>query len=423
MLSKIKTNIKICTITFFFLPLLGFSQPIKRCGTYEYWEEMKRKNPSLAITEEKTRRDANAWIASHALMRTDDALITIPVVVHVLYHASEENISDKQVLSQIDVLNEDFQKLNTDIIYIPAAWNSLAANMQLQFCLASVAPDGSPTSGIERRYTAVTAWDIADLDSMKHFSAGGLDVWNRDHYLNIWVGKMTGSVLGITQLPGGPPETDGMCILYSAFGRTGKVRAPYNKGRTATHETGHWLGLYHVWGDDGGACSGTDFINDTPNQADATYGHPAFPRTDVCSPNFPGIMFMNYMDYSDDDVMHLFTNDQSLIMKGVLHTSRDSILHANTCTIGPAKEFIRVYYPAPGSIVEIRVSFDTPSSLEITITDLLGRPVRHKIEDPATQALYNLNVEMNMATVSNGIYILGLKSPTVSLTRRIIIQH
>src|SRR5204863_4475237 len=136
-------------------------------------------------------------------------------------------------------------------------------------------------------------------------------------YMNIWVANISNGLLGITQLPGGPPETDGICIAYNAFGRTGHLTAPYNRGRTGTHETGHWLGLQHIWGDDGGDCTGSDFIDDTPNQAHETYGCPAFPVYDACTPAYPGILFMDFMDYTDDACMHLFTNGQANYMNGI----------------------------------------------------------------------------------------------------------
>src|SRR6185369_13447574 len=167
------------------------------------------------------------------------SIITIPVVVHVLYHTSSENISDSQIQSQIDVLNDDFNKLNLDLFDVPDVWKPIAGNVEVQFCLASLTPDSMPTSGIERRYTPKESWDISSLDSMKYTSFGGLDIWNRNDYMNIWVSNITGGLLGLTQLPGGPAATDGMNILYSAFGRIGNLEEHYNKGRTTTHETGH----------------------------------------------------------------------------------------------------------------------------------------------------------------------------------------
>ncbi len=410
---------KICLFILTLLQLTAYAQPIKRCGTYEYWEMMKRKDPSLAVTEARINREAKEWIAGQAGARGASSVITIPVVVHVLYHTSEENISDAQIQSQMDVLNDDFSKLNLDIVLIPAIWKSLAGTTQIQFCLASLTTDSMSTTGIERRYTSKESWDVSAIDSMKKTMYGGLDSWNRNDYLNIWIANMTGGLLGITQMPGGPAASDGMCILYNAFGRIGNLYPHYDKGKTATHEAGHWLGLYHIWGDDNGSCTGTDYMNDTPNQADATYGCPAFPFLDACSPNSPGVLFMNYMDYSYDACMHLFTNDQAAHMTAVLNTSRISIQNSNKCTILPPKEFIRVYHPGPGSILEIRVSFDAPEVLKITVTDLLGRPVHTETESPAAQAIYHVDV----TGIANGIYILALNSPSVKLTRRISVQH
>ena len=423
MLSKIKLAKKTFAIFLTFMPCLVFCQHIKRCGTIEYWEQKKLNDPTLVVAEAKAKSDAESWKISHSFMSHSSAVIIVPVVVHVLYHTNAENISDAQIESQIDVLNDDFSKLNIDVFQVPSDWSSIAADTKIQFCLASLKPDSTSTNGIERSYTTRTAWEIWELDSMKHSSYGGLDAWNRDYYLNIWVANIAGGLLGITQLPGGPASSDGMTIQYTAFGRTGHVKAPYHKGRTTTHEAGHWLGLSHVWGDDNATCSGSDFMNDTPNQTDATYGCPSFPLLDACSPVSPGIMFMNYMDYTDDLCMHMFTHDQAALMNAVLHTSRASIQNSNACTATSTKEFIRVYYPGPGTIVQIRISFASASLLEVTLTDMLGRPVIQKTLYPEAQAIISLNEELDFTSIPNGIYVLSLNSTAVSETRKISIQH
>ncbi|GAA2449667.1 zinc metalloprotease [Actinomadura vinacea] len=252
-------------------------------------------------------------------------LVTIPVVVHVVHHPDmpEQNIADEQIHSQIEVLNKDFRAKNPDAGLVPEVWRPLVADAQVEFRLADLDPDGDPTGGIIRVETDQHGftWD----DGVKSASTGGADPWPSDQYLNLWVCQLTGGLLGYAQFPGGPPHTDGVVVLHSAFGTTGTATAPFDRGRTATHEIGHWLDLYHIWGDDDGACSSDDKVADTPNQADANTGQPAFPHI-TCNNGPHGDMFMNYMDYTDDVGMFMFTRGQGTRMRACLEGPRASFL-------------------------------------------------------------------------------------------------
>src|ERR1041385_4066866 len=275
------------------LPLiLSAQQPVRRCATVEFNKQKEKNNPD----EAEARQHANQVIRQYMNEKTSlntRSLVTIPVVVYVLYNLNIQNISDEQVHSQIDVLNRDFGRLNSDTTLTPFAFSSLAVNTDIQFCLATQDPNGNPTTGIERRQnTSVSTWQ--NDDGMKSYATGGLDVWDRNRYLNIWVCALANNFLGYTQLPGGDSLYDGVVITSRAFGNTGYVSPPFHLGRTATHEIGHWLGLNHIWGDDGGACpwdpgGNDDQINDTPPQGMETTGCPTFPVFDNCSPTYPGI--------------------------------------------------------------------------------------------------------------------------------------
>jgi hypothetical protein len=202
------------------------------------------------------------------------------------------------------VLNKDYRKLNADTAGIPAYYRGLAADCHFQFALANMDTSGNATTGIIRKHTNVQAFGVND--DMKSASTGGDDAWDRDHYLNIWVINLTGGVLGYSSIPGGAKETDGVAVLYTAFGTTGTAAAPFNLGRTATHEIGHWLNMIHVWGD---ADCGTDDVDDTPQQQAATRGNPS--GMIVSCGNGPyGNMYMDYMDFTDDIGMHMFTYGQ-----------------------------------------------------------------------------------------------------------------
>jgi len=245
----------------------------------------------------------------------------IPVVTHVVYRKAEENISAAQVRGQITALNRDFRGANPDRRRVPAPWKGLFADARIEFALATRDPAGRPSDGITRTRTARTGFGTGD--TVKSRSRGGADPWPSDRYLNLWVATLEGGLLGYAQFPGGPKRTDGVVILNRAFGTTGTVAAPFDLGRTATHEVGHWLNLRHIWGDTED-CSGGDLVADTPNAETPNYGKPEFPH--ISCGNAPnGDMFMNYMDYVDDDSMYLFTMGQVARMHATLDGPRRGI--------------------------------------------------------------------------------------------------
>jgi hypothetical protein len=243
------------------------------------------------------------------------------VVVHVVYKTAEENISDKQVSSQIAALNRDYQLKNADKSKVPQVWKGLVANVGVEFSLATKDPDGSATSGITRTQTQNDSFSTHD--EVKFSAKGGIDAWDTKKYLNLWACSLGDGLLGYAQFPGGPAATDGVVILNTAFGTTGTAAAPYNLGRTATHEVGHWLNLNHIWGDTSD-CSGTDHVDDTPNAQLPNYGKPAFPHVS-CNNGPSGDMFMNYMDYVDDNAMVMFTHGQMARMQATLLGIRSGI--------------------------------------------------------------------------------------------------
>jgi hypothetical protein len=291
----------------------------RNCATEEYNKRKMAENPVFAQSYIEWQKKMAKISAEPNKVHGTRSIITIPVVVHILYKNAQENIPMSVVQSQIDVMNEDFRKLNADAASIPAVWQPIAGDFEIEFCLARKKPNGDTTSGVIWKPTTVQAFSI-NTDNIKYSAQGGDDIWDRNKYLNIWVGEITSGILGYAQFPGGLAAEDGVVIGTNCFGRinpTGILGAPYDLGRTVTHEVGHWLGLKHTWGDDGNACSGTDNIADTPNQAGQNFGCPTFPLTDACSPASPGVMFMNYMDYTDDACMYMFTNGQKAVSRAL----------------------------------------------------------------------------------------------------------
>ena len=267
---------------------------------------------------ERQTKDFVANMANNA-QRTSAITVTIPVVVHVVYGTAAENISDAQIASQIATLNEDYHKLNADAGSTPAAFAGLVADVGIQFVLAKRDPSGLATTGIDRKSQAAPTGGWGTADKIKKTTYGGVAAWDASKYLNFWVGTIGGGILGYAQFPGGVASTDGVVISSTYFGRTGSVTAPYNLGRTASHEVGHWLNLNHIWGDDSGACTGTDNVSDTPNQGAENYGKPVYPHVS-CSNGPNGDMFMNYMDYVDDNAMFMFSTGQSSRMNALFAT-------------------------------------------------------------------------------------------------------
>lgn len=238
-------------------------------------------------------------------------IVTIRTIVHVVFKTAEQNISDAQVKSQIAVLNRDFRATNADKSKVPAPWKGLVADSRIQFKLTRVT----------RTQTTVAAF--SHDDKMKKASTGGIAPITPKTHLNIWVCALGGGLLGYAQFPGGPTSTDGVVINFRAFGTSGTAQAPFNKGRTATHEVGHYFNLRHIWGDTPD-CSGSDLVADTPNCAGPNFGEPAFP-TITCGNGPNGDMFVNYMDYTDDAAMFMFTAQQVLRMRATLDTTRKGL--------------------------------------------------------------------------------------------------
>jgi hypothetical protein len=270
------------------------------------------------------------------------SVIRIPVVVHVIYHTDQENIEVSQIESQIAALTRDFRLQNSDQSDVPAPFRPFTVDTLIEFALAVRDPQGNPTTGVTRTRTSKSffPYDRFDreatgkLDKLIKRDEFGKAAWPRDSYLNLWVCSIEGGLLGYAQFPGGPAWSDGVVILNTAFGSGGIAAAPYNLGRTAVHEVGHWLNLLHIWGDDGGGCSGSDNVDDTPNQANANGSEvrkSSFPHI-TCENGPHGDMFMDYMDYVDDDTMVMFTKGQLERMNVALAGPRRSLAQSNGLT-------------------------------------------------------------------------------------------
>jgi hypothetical protein len=303
-------------------------QAVRRCVAVDNHLRLLRKSPEYRWRRREIAREIAAWTERYAASGLRTGLIRIPVVVHVLHNTAAQNISDAQIHSQLDVLNRDFRRLNGDAVNTPPAFAPVAADARLEFALAVRDPACNPTNGINRIATNVTGWTYPG-DDMKSAATGGADPWDTEQYLNIWIVNYTDSTLGFGTFPGGPANLQGTVCDYRAFGTTGTLTPGAHLGRTMTHEIGHYLDLFHIWGDDGSGCTGSDLIADTPNQAGSSPFSGSSCRTHPavsCSNGPDGDMFMNYMDYSGDQCMNMFTAGQATRIDATLHTQRTGLL-------------------------------------------------------------------------------------------------
>jgi hypothetical protein len=342
--------------------------------------------------------------------------VVIPVVVHVLWRTEAECISDAQIISQIESLNADFSGRNPDRSQVPPVFAGRAAATGIRFVLATTDPEGRPSSGIIRKKTSAQLW-IND-DRIKKDATGGSNAWDSRYYLNIWVGNLSSSLLGFSTFPGAPAEKDGIVIRYNVFGTSGTLSPPFDRGRTLTHETGHWLGLQHLWGDR--AC-GDDGIDDTPRQRAGNRGTPQFPRINTGCENGPsGDMFMNFMDFSDDRSLLMFTKGQAERMRAqfVVGGARREMLQSKgtgepwnlqpASENGQSEQFTLFPNPSSGGLLHIRRT--NGASRRFEMMDAAGRLI-HSGECIGT--LHSIDV----SAVRPGVYILRVGDTVMKWVR------
>lgn len=310
-----------------------------RCGTMQRLEQKFESNPGLKIKFEQQQAEFNKALkedkytltnrtASDVLGADARTIYTIPIVFHIVLN-NPNSVTDAQIQAQLDTLNKDYFGANGDSVKIPSWFKPLFGKSGIQFCLAQQTPDGVNTTGIERITTTQTLFSIDD--QVKHSSTLGANIWSSEKYFNVWICNLPSGLLGYSTFPDdGLVDEQGVVIDYRSL--PGGTSTNYNTGKTLVHETGHYFNLYHIWGDDNGSCSGTDYVDDTPNQADTTSGCYEGIKTDICTPAGSGVMYQNYMDYTYDACMVMFTNQQVTRMETALVELRSSLLTSNGCT-------------------------------------------------------------------------------------------
>lgn len=430
-----KILLPVCGLLFFAGTQLN-AQASVRCASHEYMQEAVAADPSLNAVIAQNEQDYQNFSQQHPNGYTNRSVAVIPVIFHVVYKVSSQNLSTSRLQEQIDVLNADYRKNNSDASLVPSAWQGVTADCEIEFCLAKQDPNGNWTDGIERTQTTVSSFGMTG-DPVKFAASGGADAWDRNKYLNIWVCNLSGGLLGYSTFPGGAANKDGVVLLYTAVGVTG-AGAPYNKGRTATHEIGHWLNLRHIWGDDtdangvcsasadgAGRCTGSDQVSDTPNQCDCHYG--TFPagnvQTDDCTTSAPGTMWMNFMDYTDDAAMYMFTAGQKTRIWAALNGSRSPILSSNACQITGITEFLLksslTISPNPSSgnfMLDFKGA--NVSNIDVSVYNVLGQTVFVRHYD----ALNENQVQLDLSANTPGVYFIEVKNQHEKITRKVVIN-
>lgn len=381
------------------------------CGTVNYLEQTALYKTNPPIMQEGSGMDS-----------LPNQIITIPVVVHILYNSPNQNISEDQIRSQLLVLNNDYNLRNANAVNIPEAFKSKAGIANFNFCLA----------GVVRQPTSIISFEMND--AMKANKTGGSDGWDSKRYLNIWVCNLKGRMLGYASAPGSPANVDGVVITFTSFGTKGTAAAPFNLGRTGTHEIGHWLGLKHIWGDDD---CGSDDIDDTPQQRSYNYGCPNFPRTNNCTTTPDGEMFMNYMDFTNDACMSLFTQGQVNKMRSLFakNNYKSSFLSAPACNYtgpveGPAKGPVVIIPPVVSVDNEIEVNiYPNPAgdyiNINVKAEGLLAANSFAELYNANGKKVYNVSLTQNTSRLNiqqlvAGIYYLNVNTGKIKKRLKIV---
>ena len=388
------------TVLFLVFSLKFAASAQEHCLTPNYSSGFK---DAAAMQAEERRIQVQIALNNNALQTR--SIVTIPVVVHIIYTLDEENIPDVQIFSQLDAINRDYRRRNTDAVNTPDVWKSIAADIGFEFCLASKDPAGNSTTGITRTKANRI---FTDFESVKHSGTGGYEGWTPQKYLNIWVANIGSGLYGFSPYPTQlvyNPQSDGIVVNFKTFGISQNNFTNLNFGRTAVHEIGHWFNLIHTWGD-ASNCA-TDLVEDTPPEKAPAYGCAAFPKYDDCSFTGNGTMFMNYMDYGDDACMNLFTKGQKDRMLAALSLYRPEILSSNACGLVsatsdiPAVQFTVAPNPIQNGTIQCNFS-EFINEGTLNIFDITGKSI-------SRQKFYSSNQQtLSLPQLGNGLYFVEL---------------
>jgi|688.fasta_scaffold119039_2 hypothetical protein len=416
-------------IFFLFAGFMAKAQTVshERCGAVSVAQKMNQSIPGYATQFDQWLEEFKSSNASRAAGY--DSTLFVRVVVHVVYNTPQQNLDDSVILNQINILNRDFGRTNADTVNMRTDFNGVkSTNSKIVFFLAQTDPNGNPTTGITRTSTSTTTFfDLLNgglAEGVKYTAEGGIDAWDTDRYLNIWVCNMAipllgPSILGYATPPDGLPNwdpgsttgiVDGVVIQFQAFGDnnpnplTALGTTFTVKGRTPVHEVGHYLGLRHIWGDENN-CTGTDGMDDTPGAEDAS-AQDCDASKNTCVDNIQGQdlpdMIENYMDYSAEDCQNSFTKMQVDFMRWVLRTKRSNVHWTSlTSTVEVEQTPTLSIVPNPANdFIRVNAGLGVEATGEIIIRDVCGKQV--------VQQRLNKGEGMDVSDLKPGIYFVSL---------------
>ncbi len=397
----------------------------QQCATMDRLEANFKNDPSLRETFYKqlhtfnqlTNKRAAKQHSTNSLSKQNGGITQIiPVIFHIVV-SDQSTVTNAQIMAQLDVLNKTFAGTNADASDLPAYFKPIFGNSNIQFCLAQRTPNDEITDGIDRIVTTKSSFSHTD-DGVKYTASGGTEIWDGNKYFNIWVCSLADNLLGYATFPNdGKPNEQGVVIEYRSL--PGGSLGNYNGGKTLTHETGHYFNLIHIWGDDNGACTGTDYIDDTPNQGNSSAGCYTGIKTDDCTPDGNGILYQDYMDYSYDKCLLLFTNLQEVRMESALSNYRSSLTFSNGCTpvvlkpldaqlkaiLAPVQ---RICTNTFSPIITLRnMGLQTLSSVIINAVTDNGTPVKYNWSG-SLASLTSTTVTINALNFTQGIHSLKI---------------
>ncbi len=410
-------------IALFLFPILLNAQP---CASDFFLQQRLQEKPLLLEQRQQLEIFTQHWMAENAGRVTPRVVITIPIVIHIVWKNPEENLSDAQIQSQLEVLNRDFRAKNIEISGVPSVFKPAIADVELEFCLARRTPGGQATSGITRTQTQVDFIGTKFTQGKRavcYTDLGGQDAWDTRQYLNVWVGKLDFGFLGEANFPGtAEPEEDGIRIDPRAFGTIGRDE-PYQLGRTLTHEIGHYFNLSHLWGSmsDNPDCSKDDGVADTPRQPGTFKNQcPVHPQL-LCG---TASMFMNFMNYTNDACLAMFTKGQKERMLAALYGARAGLLTSSGCQLptSTAEELffsqrVQILGNPIGDQLQLQATADFKETLDIQLVNIQGQILFKDNWNTTTTYIKSVR------NFSPGIYLLILKNDRINLYEKILISR
>ncbi len=441
-------------------------QQIDPCGFERAVDHMEDQYPGYEDAIDYTIQKAKAKANSRGT--SNDSILQIPVVVHIVHENQTENLNDSLIHNQIEVLNRSFRRNNPDTTDTRAVFDTLAGDARIEFYLAEKDPNGDTTTGITRTQTTKSSFfsftgGIDGIDEIKSDADGGKSPWPTDQYLNLWVGDLsisgTPGVLGFAYPPMGAPDSmwpqgqladdssvAGVVVHYEAFGRnnpmaTGQQLGRTDEGGTAVHEVGHYLGLRHISGD--GDCTADDYIDDTPIQNGGSGGglggNSGHHQTCAYGANtcqdspidYPD-MFENYMDYAPDSCTNLFTKDQIDLMRTMVLEERSELYETrgsspdttndDTTTVSTNAQKIASSIevapnPSKGQVF-VRADFEEQKDLTLELYNSVGQRLYQK----STEGRASIREQIDLTDQAVGVYILHVRTEENMLTRKLILE-